>query len=133
MHQVIRNVIKELKNFGSLRGQSLPSTGLLFYSKLPNTEEVLWADDLVIDDEYYIFGGWLLTVGSAELFAAAPDFYNGNANTPLPLRDIEILALTGINTANVLFSLKRGLAIYALNTDEAILTQAKKYFGITGV
>lgn len=43
--------------------------GLLFYSKLPNTEEVLWADDLVIGDEYYTFGGWLLTSG-IQLFCA---------------------------------------------------------------
>ena len=113
-------------------GQTLPRIGLLFYSKLPNTEEVLWADDLVIEDEYYMFGGWLLTAGSAGLFAAAPDFYDGDADTPLPLRDSEILALAGINTGNVLFSVRKGLAVYAEDTDETILAKARKYFGITG-
>lgn len=92
----------------------------------------MWADDLVIGDEYYMFGGWLLTAGSAALFAAAPDFYNGAVNDPLPLRDTEILALTGINTDNVLFSLKRGLAVYDQETDAAILAKARKFFGITG-
>jgi hypothetical protein len=108
----------------------LPRAGLLFYSRLPNTEEVLWADDLVIGDEYYMFGGWLLTAGSAGLFAAAPAFYDGAASDPLPLRDSEILALSGINTANVLFSLRKGLAVYAADTDEAILAKARKFFGI---
>lgn len=119
--------------FGRVSTLTIPRIGLLFYSKLPNTEEVLWADDLVIGDEYYMFGGWKLTAGSADLFAAAPDFYNGAANDPLPLRDTEILALTGINTDNVLFSLKRGLAIYDPATDESILAKARKFFGITGV
>ena len=114
----------------SRKGLGLPRTGLLFYSKLPNTEEVLWADDLVIGDEYYMFGGWLLTAGSAGLFAAAPDFYDGAASTPLPLRDIEILALSGINTANVLFSVRKGLAVYTSTTNETILAKARKYFGI---
>jgi hypothetical protein len=117
---------------GMVSGLSLPRTGLLFYSNLPNTEEVLWADDLVIGDEYYMFGGWKLTEGSAGLFAAAPDFYDGDADTPLPLRDTEILALAGINTDNVLFSLSKGLAVYDPATDEAILAKARKYFGITG-
>ena len=113
-------------------GRTLPRTGLLFYSKLPNTEEVLWADDLVIGDEYYMFGGWLLTAGSAGLFAAAPAFYDGAASTPLPLRDTEILDLVGINTDNVLFSLRKGLAVYDPATSETILAKARKYFGITG-
>lgn len=114
----------------SRKGLGLPRTGLLFYSKLPNTEEVLWADDLVIGDEYYMFGGWKLTAGSAGLFAAAPDFYDGAASTPLPLRDTEILALSGINTANVLFSVRKGLAVYTSATNETILAKARKYFGI---
>lgn len=113
-------------------GRILPRSGLLFYSKLPNTEEVLWADDLVIGDEYYMFGGWLLTAGSAELFAAAPAFYDGGASAPLPLRDTEILDLVGINTDNVLFSLRKGLAVYDPATAETILTKARKFFGITG-
>lgn len=122
--QVAGSILKEL---GSL---ALPTTDLLFYSKLPNTEEVLWADDLVIDDEYYVFGGWKLTASDANLFAAAGSDWYTDVDTPLALRDSEILALVGINTANIFFSLKRGLAIYSATADADILAKAAKFYGL---
>lgn len=111
-------------------GFSLPREGLLFFSWLPNTEDVLWADDLVIGDEYYVFGGWLLTAGNSDLFTAAGSDWYTDVDTPIPLRDSEILALDGINTSNIFFSLKRGLAVYAPSTDSAILAKTAKFYGL---
>lgn len=123
--KIIRHIVSEYHG-----GVSLPREGLLFFSWLPNTEDVLWADDLVIGDEYYVFGGWLLTAGDSDLFAAAGSDWYTDVDTPIPLRDSEILALDGINTSNIFFSLKRGLAIYAPSTDSAILAKAAKFYGL---
>lgn len=133
---ISRSVIRAFKRqavktiTASLSSSGIPRQGLLFYSRMPNTEEVLWADDLVIDDEYYVFGGWKLTAGDAALFAAAGTDWYTDVDTPLPLRDTEILALTGINTANIFFSLRKGLAVYASDTDAATLAKAQKFYGL---
>ncbi len=134
---ISRSVIRAFKRqavktiTASLSSSGIPRQGLLFYSRMPNTEEVLWADDLVIDDEYYVFGGWLLTAGNSDLFTAAGSNWYTDVDTPIPLRDSEILALEGINTANIFFSLKKGLAVYNASTDAAILAKAAKFYGLT--
>ena len=111
-------------------GFSLPREGLLFFSWLPNTENVLWADDQVIDDEYYVFGGWILPASDSDVFTATGTDWYTDINTPKVLRDTEILGLTGINTANIFFSVRRGLAIYETTISAEVLARIKKYYGI---
>ena len=111
-------------------GFSLPREGLLFFSWLPNTEGVLWADDQVIDDEYYVFGGWVLPASNSDVFTATGLDWYTDVNTPKVLRDTEILALAGINTTNVFFSMRRGLAVYETTISVEILARIKKYYGI---
>lgn len=135
---IIRRVIRHTSRFTMKKqvvthgggGFSLPREGLLFFSWLPNTEDVLWADDQVIDDEYYVFGGWVLPSGDSDVFSAAGSDWYTDVNTPKVLRDTEILDLTGINTANVFFSMRRGLAIYEMSISAEVLARIKKYYGI---
>ena len=96
-------------------GLTLPRTGLLFYSRLPNAylpidwdEEIGWESPM---------RGYQATPGDDALFAAAPQLYDGDADSPLILSDTEILALSGINTTvngiEVTFSLPDGLSVNA--------------------
>ena len=111
-------------------GFSLPHDGLLFFSWLPNTEDVLWVDDQVIDDEYYVFGGWILPASNSDVFTAAGSYWYTDVNTPKVLRDTEILALAGINTTNIFFSMRRGLAVYETSISAEVIARIKKYYGI---
>ena len=111
-------------------GFSLPREGLLFFSWLPNTEDVLWAYDQVIDDEYYVFGGWVLPASDSDVFTATGSDWYTDVDTPKVLRDTEILALAGINTTNIFFSMQRGLAIYETTISAEVLARIKKYYGL---
>ena len=111
-------------------GFSLPRENLLFFSWLPNTEDVVWADDQVIDDEYYAFGGWVLPASDSATFTATGTDWYTDVDTPKVLRDTEILALAGINTTNIFFSMRRGLAVYETSISAEVLARIKKYYGI---
>ena len=115
---------------GGLSGIALPRVGLLFYSRYPNTDEVLWGDDVVIDDQYYAYAGWILTASDAALFAASGSDWYSDVDNPIALRDFEILALTGINESNILFTINKGLAVYESTVSATVLAKAYKFFGL---
>ena len=127
IHPPIYHSLKE----GIGNSISLPTTDLLFYSRFPNTEDVLWGDDLVIGDEYYIFGGWVLPANDSNIFAATGAAWYTDINTPKSLRDIEILALPNINISNIFFSVHRGLAVYKVTISAKTLLKVKKYYNIS--
>lgn len=119
------NITKRLLLF---ENGGLPQEGLLFYSRLPNSEAIPWDEEATYEDNM-LFGGWILPEIAPLILEAAPLFYDGG-NSPLLKTGADILSMVGINTAQVLFSWRRGLAIYALTTPLLILARAKKIMKI---
>lgn len=110
---------------------SIPKADLLFYSKLPNTEDTTLGDDEVIADENYAFGGWILPSGNTPVYTATGTDWYVDVSTPKVLQDSDILALPSINSTNVFFSFKRGLAVYNSSLSSDTLTKVKKYYRIS--
>ena len=103
-------------------GLTLPSTGLLLSIPLPNAylpidwdEEIGWESPM---------RGYQATPGDDTLFAAAPQLYDGDADSPLILTEEEIKAYWyGPN----IYAGNKGVAIYSTQPSEATERKIWKY------
>ena len=117
--------------FGLLsKGSSLPK-GYLFRSRFPNTGDVIYSEDDILDADMYI-GGWILP-DTDECRAAAPDdgFWYDSAGDPIARTGGEILAWSGINSSNVWFSVRRGLVLYPDDITERVIGRIARYYGMS--
>ena len=113
-----------------------PPRPYLFYTRIPNynAEYNIYLDE----DNTYLPDDWTTMryrcpVGDAAVFAAAPDLYDGDADSPLFFTADELDTLIGETPTNVFFSASRGLGVYAADADESLLNKALRWWGYTVV
>lgn len=93
--------------------------GLLFYAKTPNGTGGN-------------AGKYVLTAGSASIYAATGSDWYTDVNTPLALTDTQILALASCNDYHILYSAAKGLAIYdPYTTTQVTIDKAHRFYKAT--
>lgn len=103
----------------------LPKQNLLFYTRTPNDESILW-NEATTWDEYVLWSGWSLPVSCYA--AVGVGFWFSGETTPIVHTGTEILSWEWINKLHVIFSITRGLAVYAPTlVAKKTLTKAYKY------
>lgn len=125
---ILRALAKAIKReLGSMGGTGLPRAGLLFYSRRPNSEGQAWDDDdaWVEDAEW---GSWMLP---SSLFAQIGEsiFFEADG-TPLDVTGTAVAASDIVNVDYILFSERRGLAVYDDETAAEVMAEAFEYFGV---
>lgn len=121
--------------WGSNNQLRLPRQYRLFYSRFPNTEDIVWSDETILDDDMY-YGGWKLPATVTDWTGATRDmfailgkglFFDGSG-TPLTVTGESLLGWSGINRWQILFSLKSGLAIYDQAAPVNIIRKAHRVY-----
>jgi hypothetical protein len=109
-----------------IESSTLPRANLLFYSRFPNTGDVIWGEDDILPEDMY-FGGWVLP---AELASAIgyPSFFFDADGVPIARQGLELLAWSGINQYTVIYSNRRGLAVYSDDASYGTVRNAFRYF-----
>lgn len=108
IHSPIRRGVRS--PLGNGPGLTLPRTGLLFSSRLPNTEDILWDEEALFEENMF-WGGWILPVECYAYMEHDDGFWFSDSTTPVARTGEEILAWPWINTGNIEFSLAAGLSV----------------------
>lgn len=116
------------------RGRSLPSKYRLFYSRTPNNWlDVGWEGDFGWDSELSTWSvprtvtDWAGTTRDMFTILGEGLFFDSTGNS-LSVTGTQILAWSGINRWQILFSLKKGLAIYDQSAPSSTIRNAHRYY-----